>query len=107
MLFWLRVVYYFAYFFIMILFMLTAVIGAKSKLAWILYAIGAVLQWLSLNGNQKVANMNGTDMTIDWLVYFGLLLVTAILMIIRYKKSYALNEKDKEEKSEGCTIKKV
>lgn len=74
------------YFLIMIILMVIAIATAKSKSAWIWYVIGAGLQLLALSGNQKVANIYGTDMTMYWLVYIGLLIVTAILIVRIYNK---------------------
>ncbi len=75
------------YFLVMIAFMIVAIVSAKSKAAWIWYVIGAVLQLLSLSGNQKIANINGTDTTLYWIVYFGLLIITAVLVVKRYSKA--------------------
>ena len=77
------------YFLIMIVFMIIAIITAKGRGAWIWYAIGAILQLLSLSGNQKAAVMNGADATIHWIVYFALLIITAILIVKRYNKASA------------------
>lgn len=74
------------YFLIMIILMVIAIATAKSKSAWIWYVIGAILQLLALSGNQKVANIDGTDMTMYWVVYIGLLVVTAILIVRIYNK---------------------
>lgn len=77
---------YIGYFLIMIIFMIIAIVTAKGKGAWIWYAIGAVLQLLSLFGNQKAAAANGTDATMHWIIYFVLLAVTAILIVTRYSQ---------------------
>lgn len=84
------------YFSIMIIFMVIAVATARNKGAWIWYAIGAILQLLSLSGNQKVAVMHGTDTTMDWLVYFTLLIITAILIVKRYNKANISNNTNDE-----------
>ena len=86
----------FGYFLIMIIFMVIAIVTAKGKGAWIWYAIGAILQLLSLSGNQKVATMNGTDTTMHWVVYFALLIITAILIVKRYNKANASSSTGKE-----------
>ena len=85
------------YFLIMIIFMIIAIVTAKSKGAWIWYAIGVVLQLLSLSGNQKTAVMNGTDTTMHWVIYFALLIITAILIVKRYNKvSASANIKEEQ-----------
>ena len=85
------------YFLIMIIFMIIAIVTAKFKGAWIWYAIGAILQLLSLSGNQKVAAMNGTDTTMHWIVYFALLIITAILIVKRYNKARTSSNTDEEQ----------
>lgn len=85
------------YFLIMIIFMIVAIVTAKGKGAWIWYAIGAILQLLSLSGNQKVAAVNGTDTTMHWVVYFALLIITAVIVVKRYNKASASSDKDNEQ----------
>ena len=85
------------YFSIMIIFMIIAILTAKGKRAWIWYAIGAILQLLSLLGHQKAAAMNGTDTTMHWIVYFALLIITAILIVKRYNKASASSDTDDEQ----------
>ncbi|MBQ7125231.1 MAG: hypothetical protein IJO00_02595 [Clostridia bacterium] len=85
------------YFLIMIIFMVIAIVTAKGKGAWIWYAIGAILQLLSLSGNQKVAAVNGTDTTMHWIVYFALLIITAVIVVKRYNKTSASSDKDNEQ----------
>ena len=89
--------YYFGYFLFMIIFMLVAISKAKSKRAWIWYAIGAFVQLIPMYGNQVEANMNGVDETLDWIVYFGLLIITAIVVNARYKKTIASNNEKQDE----------
>ena len=78
---------YLGYFLIMTIFMIVAILTAKKKTAWIWYAIGAVVQLLSLSGNQITANINETDMTMYWIIYFCLLIATAIIIVARYNKT--------------------
>jgi len=66
--------------------MIGAIATAGSKAAWIVYAIGAILQFLSLSGNQEIANITGVNTTLDWIIYFVLLIITALLIIKRYNK---------------------
>lgn len=87
MLFFYDLMSYIGYFLIMIVFMIVAIVTAKGKSAWIWYAIGAILQLLSLFGNQKAAAANGTDVTMYWIIYFVLLVITAILIVTRYSKA--------------------
>ena len=75
------------YFLVMLIFMGIAIALAKSKASWVLYIIGAVIQFISLLGNQKTATISGTNMTLYWLVYFGLLVVPAIIIRKRYEKA--------------------
>ena len=75
------------YFLIMIIFMVIAIITAKGKTVWIWYVIGAILQLLSLLGNQKNSVMRDTDITIYWIIYVALLVITAILINKRRDKS--------------------
>lgn len=85
------------YFFIMIIFMLIAIVTAKSMTCWLWYVIGAVLQLFSLLGNQKTANINGTDTTLYWLVYIGLLIVTAVFIIKRNNKTSSSSDTDEKK----------
>lgn len=85
------------YFLIMIIFMIIAIVTAKGKGAWVWYAIGAILQLLSLSGNQKAAAMNGTDTTMHWIAYFALLIITAILVVKRYHKASTSSNTDDEQ----------
>ncbi len=71
---------------VMIVFMIVSIISAKTKKAWIFYSIGAVLQLVSLSGNEELAKVNGADTTLDWIIYFALLIITAVLVIKRYNK---------------------
>lgn len=85
------------YFLIMTIFMVVAIVTAKSKTAWIWYGIGAVLQLISLIGNQLAA-VSGIDMKLYWIVYFCLLMVTAAFIVDRYssRRSKDLTKKDKD-----------
>ena len=69
------------YFLIMIIFMIIAIVTAKGKGAWIWYAVGAIFQVVPMLGNQKAA--------MYWIVYFALLIITAILIVKRYNKASA------------------
>ena len=55
----------FFYFLTMILFLGVAIIFGRKKSAWVWYAIGALLQLMSLSGNQKIANINGRDTSVE------------------------------------------
>lgn len=74
------------YFLFMLIFMGVSIATARKKSAWIWYVIGAALQLVSLSGNQKAAIMNGTNMTLEWSVYFGILIVVAIIIVLRKKQ---------------------
>lgn len=86
-----------AYFAIMICFMIIAISTAKSNGSWIAYAIGAIFQFPSLLGNQKHAAISGVNITVYWIIYFALLIVTAILMDKRRKKASASSKADEEQ----------
>jgi hypothetical protein len=86
----------------MIIFMVVAIVVAKSKIAWIFYAIGAILQLMSLAGNQKIASVNGTDITLDWIVYFFLLIVVAIIMIARYNSKKSITSEKTMSLEQAC-----
>ncbi len=68
-------IYSISYFLFMIIFMVVAVLTAKRKGTWIWYSIGAILQLLALLG--------GSDAGLYWIIYFGLLIVTAMLIVRR------------------------
>lgn len=82
-----EIVSYIGYFLVMIIFMVIAIARAKRKRAWIWYGIGAVLQLMALLGNQKFPDANGNDTIVDWMVFIGLLIVSALLMKKRYNKA--------------------
>lgn len=87
------------YFLILILFMVGAILLAKKKIGWVLYAVGAVLQLLSQIGNQKRANLLGVDdmnMPLMWVIYVALLVITAIIVAKRYKKAHALTNTEEK-----------
>ena len=67
----------------MIVFSIISIVNAKKRSAWIYYVIGAVLQLLGLLGNQKTADFYGYNISIDWLIYFGLLIVFAVIVTKR------------------------
>lgn len=75
------------YFLIMIIFLSIGIISGKSKGAWIWYSIGAVLQLLSLIGNQATANMYGKDTSLYWVIYILLLIIAAGIINSRYNNS--------------------
>ena len=78
--------YYFGYFFIMILCMVIAIITAKHKFSWGVYAVGAVVQLITLIGNQMNTYPYGRSMTASWIIYFILLAVSAMIIVDRYEK---------------------
>ena len=97
---------YIGYFLFMTIFMVVAIFTAKSKTAWIWYAIGAGVQLLGLLGNQTTANENGTDITGYWIVYIGLLLISAKIIDSRYKKASAMNTNQTPMPTENTNPKK-
>ena len=79
--------YIFGNFFLMIAFMIIAMLSGKSKSAWIWYFVGAVIQYMSLSGMEITASEQGTNTNMFWITYFVLLAVTAIVILIRYFKN--------------------
>ena len=77
---------YIGYFFVMIIFMVVAFVVAKRRSPWIWYAIGAVLQLMALLGNEKFPDAN-KNTAIDWVIYVGLLIISAVLIKRRYNKA--------------------
>ena len=73
----------FGYFLVMLIFMIIAIIVAKSKASWVLVAIGAGIQLFSLIGLQKQKEYVYMDTTPYWWTYAIILLVTAAVIVIR------------------------
>lgn len=80
------------FFMIMILFSIVAIVRGKNEGAWVWYIIGATIQLISLLGIQKTAHIYGTNTTGYWIVFFFLLITTAIIVRVRY--SIALEEQE-------------
>ena len=83
---------YLGYFAVMIIFMVVAIVAAKSAFGLVCYLVGAVLQLIPMLGNA----MSGSTMISHWLVYLGLLLSTAVIVTARRD-----SKKSKEEKVES------
>jgi len=77
--------YYIGYFFIMILSSVFAIIVAKKHNPWLFFATGAILQLISLIGQEKANNMRGNSAstTLDWIIYFILLFLSLVIINIR------------------------
>ena len=77
---------YIGYFFIMIAFMVCAIITAKYKFSWAIYAAGAAIQLVALIGNQTNASLYGNSMVLYWIIYFALLIVSAVTIVDQQQK---------------------
>lgn len=105
---------YLGYFFIMLIFMILAIVTAKTKAAWILYITGAVVQLLSLIGIQKAAQIyGGTDVPSGYAIcYILLLAISAVLIAVRRSKANDAtteethNEASKEDCKEESNVQK-
>lgn len=86
------------YFLPMLLFVVLAIISAKSWAGWLLLAIGSIVQLFSLTGLQKAADYRGTDMSLYWLIYIGLLIVAATIISKRFLKTKAIKELESSKK---------
>ncbi len=80
--------YIVGYFFVMLLFMALAILCAKRETslapAWVLYAVGAIFQLISLIGTQKSIDVKrgySPNMTTLWLVYIALLTIAAFIIL--------------------------
>ncbi|MBR1741626.1 MAG: hypothetical protein IJ733_07095 [Lachnospiraceae bacterium] len=75
------------YFLVMIIFCVIAVMRAKNGKPWIWFAIGAVLQLLSLLGLQKRYSAFGLEdaLSTQWITYLIILAVSALLICVRKK----------------------
>lgn len=84
---------YIGYFWILIVFLILAIILAKKLYSWIFYLLGAGITFLSLYGNQKsYIAYYGEYLSKDyirpyWITYIVLLALGAFLMISRYWKA--------------------
>jgi predicted secreted protein len=87
---------YIGYFFIMIACMVGAIITAKYKFSWAIYSAGAVLQLVALIGNQMNANIYGDSMVLYWIIYFALLIVSAVTIVDRHEKEIRKPKRSKE-----------
>lgn len=83
---------YLGYFLVMIIFMIVAIVAAKNAFGWVCYVVGAVLQLISLLGNITAS----VDMTLHWIIYFGLLFVTAVIAVKRSDSKKATEEDTSE-----------
>lgn len=76
-----------AYYGFMLIFMVIAIVFAKTRFAWVCFAIGAVPQLVSglflLKGN-LTGNIGYN--VLYWAVYFCIVIITAFLIVRRKKK---------------------
>ena len=107
-------IYTLGYFFIMILFMGCAIALRRSNIAWIFYFIGAALQLMAILGNQREAYVLTGGIIVSWMIYFLLLMVTAInIMYVKDKNNkedcsnYAKSDDISKSKMVGKDIDKT
>ena len=84
--------YLLGHFFIMISFSIVAIVRGKNEGAWVWYVIGSAFQLLPLIGDQITAHMYGGNITVLWVAYFFILIVTAA--IVRKRRSKAKRKQD-------------
>lgn len=79
------------YFFIMILFTGLGIVFAKKTAGWILLAVGALIQLVSLYGMKtqlKLLGVNGGNIPgIYWVVFFLILVIGISVISIRRSKN--------------------
>ncbi len=101
---------YVGYFFILIIFLIIAIILSKKLYSWVFYIIGATITLLSLLGSQKSYNdYFGESLTEDimcpyWTIYIILLGVSAVIMIFRYSKTREKSQKNDIQSMEEKVI---
>lgn len=94
------IISYLSYFFVLIIFLILAIICVKKPLAWILYSIGSIITLISLLGMQNKyesyyynhyiycdSDYVKKMMAPYWTIYIVLLIITAILIFIRQSKN--------------------
>ena len=76
------------FFLIMIVFMIVAIVRAKNGNPWIWYAIGVVLQLLSLSGLQRQYSAFGMGSALSgvWGVFFVIAIITLFIILARKNK---------------------
>lgn len=74
------------FFWFMIIFLVLAVVFAKSFARWILYGIGSGFTFLSLLGRQRSVSFFGGNIDNLWAIYIILLAVGAFLIVYRRNK---------------------
>ena len=78
------------YFFIMILFTGLGIVVAKKAAGWILLAVGALIQLVSLYGMKtelKLLGVNGGNIPgIYWVAFFQILIMGFVVISIRRSK---------------------
>ena len=82
------------YFFPMLLFVVLAIFSAKSWVGWVMFANGVFWQLLELIGTQKTAEPLFIDMKLCWVIYFALLIASAIIIEKRYRKANAVQQQN-------------
>jgi len=81
--------YYIGYFSIMIVLLVIAIIRSKKRNSWGWFIAAAVIQLIAFLGRATEDNLVGnTDSRfLDWIIYIVLLVISAIFICIRSKKS--------------------
>lgn len=78
------------YFLVLIVFMVLGIVFAKRGAAgWILYTVGAVLQFISQIGRQRQLAYYGfgaSYMAPTWIIFLVILAVSAVIIVVRRSK---------------------
>lgn len=95
-------VFYFTYFFVLIMFLIAACFCAKKRTCWLYYMIGAIIQFLVLQGNEKTIELSNSSKTmhVEWVIYFALLVISAVVILI-IKRKNEKNTQKSENKPRG------
>ena len=73
---------YIGYFWILLIFLIVAIIFAKKTFSWILYGIGAFIQLIALYGTYKSYSFLGAGGATApyWVIYILFLIVAAVII---------------------------
>lgn len=74
----------FAYFFVMAICMIIAMLAAKRNIAWFAYGVGAIYQLVKLVTGQEIAFVGSPSLFV-WLVSGGILAVSLLVILLRRK----------------------
>ena len=91
------------YFAILIIFSVVAIIFAKKWYSWIIYAIGVVVTYISISGNQKKYDMLGLPNATKslWTTFFIISIIGAAIILFRFLKATGFKLPKKEKNYYG------